>query len=102
MIELQVCTQCQSAHYPQRDICPSCWQDTLEWKPVSPAGRVTSFTDLHISARAGWEDKLPLCLGLVKLDTGPNVLAILSGKVTISMPVTLVFSNGIFTAKEQT
>lgn len=101
MIKLQVCDNCQAVHYPVRDICPSCWQESLAWQSVSPEGRVSSFTELHVSDKAEWADKLPLRLGLVKLDAGPNILAFMSANATINAPVTLVFESDAFVAKER-
>jgi len=101
MIKLQVCKNCQSVHYPKRDICPVCWHDKLEWQSVSAKGRVSSFTDLHISGKPEWADKLPLRIGLVKLEAGPNVLAFMDAKLTSNNPVTLTQKGGVFTAKEQ-
>ncbi len=101
MIKLQVCKQCQRVHYPRRYICPACWHDRLAWESVSPAGRVSSFTDLHISVKPEWVEKLPLRLGLIKLDVGPNVLAFMEAKFTSNDLVVLIEKDGIFTAKEQ-
>ncbi|MCF6275602.1 MAG: zinc ribbon domain-containing protein [Robiginitomaculum sp.] len=101
MIKLQVCKNCQSVHYPKRDICPACWQDALEWQSVSPAGRVSSFTDLHMSVKPEWAGKLPLRLGLVKLEAGPNVLAFLGTNIISNASVVLTDKDGVFTAKEK-
>jgi len=101
MIKLQVCSHCQSVHYPVRDICPACWRDKLAWKSVSATGRVRSFTDLHISVKPEWADKLPLRIGLIKLEAGPNVLAFMDAKLTSNDPVILAQKDGVFTAKEK-
>ncbi|MBL4837263.1 MAG: OB-fold domain-containing protein [Kordiimonadaceae bacterium] len=100
MIRLQVCNACKSTHYPERDICPSCWRDTLDWQQVSPLGRLTTSTVLHTSVKPEWADKLPLQLGLVKLDAGPNILTFLSASLNTGTLVTLTFNDGVFTAKE--
>ena len=100
MIKLQVCGKCKAVHYPKRDICASCWQDTLEWQSVSAKGQVRSFTDVHVSAKPEWSGKLPLRIGLIKLDIGPNVLAFLDANIASTAPVVLTDKNGVFTAKE--
>jgi uncharacterized OB-fold protein len=102
MTELQVCSHCHTTHYPKRDICPSCWRDTLQWKKVSGQGHVTSTTLLHNSTKPEWADKLPLHLGMIKLDIGPSILAFLQGPMDIGTPVTLTHKDGVFTANKDT
>ncbi len=101
MIKLQVCTNCQTVHYPKRDICTACWQDALAWQPVSAQGKVSSYTDLHVSAKPEWADKLPVRIGLVKLEAGPNVLAFLEANIISNVSVVLTDKDGVFTAREQ-
>ncbi len=89
MINLQTCQQCLTVHYPQRDICPSCLSQDLTWQDVSGAGKLVSLTELHISTKSEWRDKLPLVIGLVKLNVGPVILAFCEEKLPIGSAVTL-------------
>lgn len=98
MIKLQVCSDCQNVHYPERDICTSCWSENLLWSEVSAHGTITSVTDLHISAKPQWKDKLPLRLGLVALDAGVNILAFLDSDLCINDKIVLCMDNGIYSA----
>ncbi len=101
MIKLQVCGNCQEVHYPKRDICAACWHHALAWQSVSARGKVSSFTDLHISAKPEWADKLPVRIGLIKLEAGPNVLAFMDANIISNACVVLTNKDGVFTAKEQ-
>ncbi len=100
MIKLQVCSNCKTVHYPERDMCSMCWQDRLNWQDVSPLGHISSFTQIHLSAKPKWQDKLPLKIALIRLEVGVNMLAFIKGNMNINTPVSLTFADGVFTAKE--
>ena len=102
MIELQVCSDCHTTHYPKRDICPTCWADALQLQHVSSTGHVTSSTTLYHSTKPEWADKLPLHIGLIKMEVGPNILAFLQGPLDTGTAVTLTHKDGVFTAKKDT
>ena len=96
MIKLQTCQQCQTVHYPERDICPSCLSQELTWQNVSGKGKLVSMTELHISTKPEWRDKLPLVLGLVKLTAGPIILTFAEEKLPMGSDVTLICGNDTF------
>jgi len=78
-LELQTCFDCQTVQYPPRSACQNCLSHRLEWREVSGAGELMADTLLHHSNELYYRERVPLRLGLVRLDAGPNVLAHLHG-----------------------
>ena len=101
MIKLQTCQHCKTVHYPKRDICPACLSQELTWQDVSGEGKLVSMTELHISTKAKWQDKLPLALGLVKLKAGPTILTFAQPKLPIGSIVTLIQDAAAFKIQNQ-
>jgi NAD(P)-dependent dehydrogenase (short-subunit alcohol dehydrogenase family) len=56
-----------------------CLSQRLEWRAVDGAGELISDTLLHHSNELYYRERVPLRLGLVRLDAGPNLLAHLHG-----------------------
>ncbi|MGD9923626.1 MAG: SDR family NAD(P)-dependent oxidoreductase [Pseudorhodoplanes sp.] len=77
--ELQACHDCGQVQYPPRDACANCLSVRLEWKPVSGRGDLISETLLHHSNELYYRARVPLRLGLVRLDEGVTLLAHLHG-----------------------
>ena len=84
-----------------RDICSSCLSDKLTWKFVSGDEKIASTTELHISVKPEWRDKLPLKIGLIKLDIGPKILAFAECDLLIGSTVTLSQNGDIYTFKDK-
>ncbi len=79
MMRLQRCGDCGAAQYPARETCHVCLSDRLareaaEWLP----GSVLARTVLHHSNEPRFRSRLPLTLGLVRLDAGPVVVCFLA------------------------
>ncbi len=72
MIRLQRCADCGAAQYPGREVCGMCLSDRLEWETADalPA-RVLARAVLHHSNEERFRARLPLAVGLVRLDAGP-------------------------------
>lgn len=77
--ELQACHDCGQVQYPSRDACGNCLSVRLSWKPVSGRGELISDTLLHHSNELYYRERVPLRLGLVRLDEGVTVLTHLHG-----------------------
>ena len=56
-----------------------CLSHRLEWREVDGAGELISDTVLHHSNELYYRERVPLRLGLVRLDAGPSLLAHLHG-----------------------
>ena len=78
LFRLQVCTRCDKVQYPPQEFCSRCLADELSWETVSPMGKVLSWTRSRASTSEFFRDKLPLNIGLVKLDCGPVMVTYLA------------------------
>jgi uncharacterized OB-fold protein len=72
---LQRCTVCGTAQYPPRACCHVCLSDRLERQEFDAApGVLLARTVLHHSNEPHFRPRLPLGVGLVRLDAGPIVV----------------------------
>ncbi len=88
--ELQVCSACEKATWPPRDICPSCWSLKLRWQPVAVGGQLLAETTLRTSINTYYRERMPWRMGTVKLDAGPIVYAHVHGDVKPGSPVRMI------------
>lgn len=89
----EVCPHCEAKLFPPRDVCPECGGEAKTEYHFSGRGEVYSHTTVY-NAPAGFDDKTPYTVALVKLDEGPVVTAQLTdvddSDVQIGMPVEMV------------
>jgi NAD(P)-dependent dehydrogenase (short-subunit alcohol dehydrogenase family)/uncharacterized OB-fold protein len=78
-LELQVCRDCYAVQYPPREACRVCLSHRLDWKVQDGAGELVSETTLHHSNELFYRERMPWRLGMVRLDSGPVVVAHLHG-----------------------
>ena len=92
--ELQVCRACGTVQYPPRELCVACLTDELEWR-ISDAvdGEVLAGTELHHSHDPTFRDRLPLHIGLVRLDVGPTAVCFLTDACDAGTRVRLTARN---------
>jgi NAD(P)-dependent dehydrogenase (short-subunit alcohol dehydrogenase family)/uncharacterized OB-fold protein len=79
--ELQQCRDCGTVQYPPREACQNCLSIRLAWKPQNDQGELLADTVLHHSNDLFFRERLPWRLGLIKLASGPTVVAHLHGDV---------------------
>jgi len=78
-LALQRCTACGVVQYPPREVGCSCLADALEWRiSRREEGEVLATTTLHHSHDVQFRSRLPLHVGLVRLDAGPTVVCFLA------------------------
>jgi uncharacterized OB-fold protein len=78
-LALQRCTACGAVQYPPRELCLSCLADALEWRVSDhEPGKVLATTTLHHSHDPQFRSRLPLRVGLVRLDAGPTTVCFLA------------------------
>jgi uncharacterized OB-fold protein len=78
-LALQCCLACGAVQYPPREICGLCLADALEWRVNdSEPGEVLAATMLYHSHEAQFRSRLPLSVGLVRLDAGPACVCFLA------------------------
>jgi NAD(P)-dependent dehydrogenase (short-subunit alcohol dehydrogenase family)/uncharacterized OB-fold protein len=78
---LQVCKDCGTVQYPPRECCQNCLSVLLSWKPQNGKGELISESTLHHSNDLFFRERLPWRLGLVKLESGPTVVAHLHSQI---------------------
>lgn len=78
---LQVCEECQAVQYPPRDACGTCLSPELSWRKQNPCGDLLSVATLHHSNHLYFRERLPWRIGVVRLDSGPTVIAFLTDSV---------------------
>ena len=81
--ELQTCFDCDAVQYPPCSVCVNCLSHRLEWREVDGAGELMAGTVLHHSNELYYRERVPLRLGLVRLDAGPSLLVHLHGDCAI-------------------
>ncbi len=79
--ELQQCLQCGTVQYPPREACQKCLSIRLAWRTQSGEGELLASTVLHHSNDLFFRERLPWRLGLVRLASGPTVVAHLHADV---------------------
>jgi NAD(P)-dependent dehydrogenase (short-subunit alcohol dehydrogenase family)/uncharacterized OB-fold protein len=79
--ELQQCRDCGTVQYPPREACQNCLSTDLPWKAQEGEGELLAITVLHHSNDLFFRERLPWRLGLVKLASGPTLVAHLHGDV---------------------
>ncbi|HEX4410296.1 MAG TPA: SDR family NAD(P)-dependent oxidoreductase [Xanthobacteraceae bacterium] len=74
-LELQVCRDCGTVQYPPREACKACLSHRLDWKPQDGKGELLSETTLRHANELFFRERVPWRLGIVRLDSGPTVVA---------------------------
>ena len=78
---LQVCRDCGAVQYPPREVCRSCLSHRLVWRPQEGKGELLTETTLRAAQELYFRERLPWRIGLVRLDSGVNVVAYLHASV---------------------
>jgi uncharacterized OB-fold protein len=76
-LRLQRCGDCGTIAWPVAERCRACLSPQLGDALVSDHGRVLSFTRGHVSFDPAFKDRLPITIGLVRLDVGPVMIVFL-------------------------
>jgi uncharacterized OB-fold protein len=79
--ELQVCRACGAVQYPPREACYRCLSSLLDWKLQAGGGELLSETRLRHSHDDFFRGRVPIRLGLVRLDSGPTAVVYLHSSV---------------------
>lgn len=94
-LSLPYCKQCDTCFYYPRLWCPSCFNQELDWQVVSGRAKVYSFSVIHQSPLASYQQDLPYVLAVIELEEGPrmmtNVINCDVNTVHVDMPVTVTF-----------
>jgi NAD(P)-dependent dehydrogenase (short-subunit alcohol dehydrogenase family)/uncharacterized OB-fold protein len=71
---LQVCRDCSAVQYPPREVCRTCLSHRLIWQPQDGKGELLTDTTLRTAQELYFRERLPWRTGIVRLDTGVNVV----------------------------
>lgn len=96
------CKKCGALYLPPRPLCVQCRGDEMEWFQFSGKGKLASFSVVRVGTtmfeHKGYNRDNPYCWGLIQLDEGPRISALLlgadlsrPGSITIGQPLEAVF-----------
>ncbi len=72
-----------TVYLPPRAFCPDCPQAEMEWVEFSGKGTLLAYTIIYIGPSAmlaaGFDRKNPYCVGIVELEEGPRISAMITG-----------------------
>jgi uncharacterized OB-fold protein len=87
------CEACGKFTFPPKPVCPHCWSERMEWKPLDARGTLYSWTRIH-SAPKVFVDEAPYAVCVVDLDSGLRIATRLVERADkpfqCGMPVELV------------
>ena len=88
------CNKCEAITMPPRPACSKCMSKDLKWIPASNECKLLTYTIIHVAPKE-FETKVPYALGIVKLDTGGQLLGMIRDiepdKLQIGMKLTVEF-----------
>jgi uncharacterized OB-fold protein len=94
-LRLPRCRRCRRLIAYPRSFCPHCQFDQVTWETLDGTGSVWSFTVIHHSRQAVWEDVVPYVVAVVEVEPGARLTARLvecdPAAVAIGMPVRISF-----------
>ncbi len=77
------CKGCQALYLPPRPICFKCRVADMEWVRLKGEGKLIAFTTIAVGtspmAAEGYDRNRHYCCGIVELDEGPKVSALVVG-----------------------
>jgi NAD(P)-dependent dehydrogenase (short-subunit alcohol dehydrogenase family)/uncharacterized OB-fold protein len=83
-LELQVCRDCGTVQYPPREVCRACLSSRLVWRPNNGEGELVADTVLHTAQELYFRERLPWRIGMVRLDSGANLVVYLEDTVSVA------------------
>lgn len=94
---LPFCGECGKPHLPPGPVCPFCFADRLEWRPVSGRGRISTWTVVHKAWFPAFAADIPYNVVQVELEEGPRLTASVVGlandRLAVGLPVVIAFDD---------
>ncbi len=98
------CQACGQLFAEARPMCPTCHSRNVAWFPFIGRGRLSAFTCISVApaamAEKGYGRDNPYCSGIVTLEEGPRISALILGvdaahpqNIPQDLPVTLAVQN---------
>jgi uncharacterized OB-fold protein len=75
---IQACDDCGTRYFYPRPLCPACLSRRVRWIEASGHARLHTFVINHRPPR-GFPIPGPYVLGIVELDEGPRMMAVIVG-----------------------
>jgi len=98
VIRLQHCNDCGAWTYYPRRRCSACLSDALEWRTVSGAGHIYSWTIGRQATHPAFVDEVPQFLAMVELDEGvrltTTIVEAAEDELVVGLAVEPVFDHG--------
>ncbi|RME80899.1 MAG: Zn-ribbon domain-containing OB-fold protein [Caldilineae bacterium] len=99
------CQNCGELYLPPRPLCRRCFAQDMRWEELSGRGELVAFTVVHIvpsaMLEAGYDQDRPYVSGLVRLEEGPTISALITGvdahhpeTIRVGSQVRVVFPRG--------
>ncbi len=92
-LEGNACTRCAAVYFPPREVCRECRSREFEPRRLSGEGTLATFTVVY-QAPDGYGSQVPYAVGLVDLEDGPRLTAMLTDAdldtLQIGMPLEMV------------
>jgi hypothetical protein len=96
------CSSCGERFVPPRPLCPSCRSFDMVWEEMPQTGKLAAFTCITVPppalAAQGYGRDNPYCSGVVELDGGMRVVAMIEGvqaekpqTINVGLPLQAVF-----------
>ena len=96
-LQLPHCRDCDRAYWPPSPLCPHCFAQAVDWRPVSGRGTVSSFVVVHQRWFPAFAGDIPYNAAQVELVEGPRLTTSLVGiandAIEIGMAVEVVFDD---------
>ncbi|WP_051247601.1 Zn-ribbon domain-containing OB-fold protein [Nocardioides halotolerans] len=70
-LRAQVCADCQGVQWPPRAACVKCQSLQLTWHVIAGSGTLSTWTEVHRTGLAGYQDLVPYAVGIVEIDETP-------------------------------
>ena len=96
---IQRCAACRYWNHVPTLTCYACGGEALAFEPVSGRGRLHSWTELHDSPGPGFQNMLPVIVGIVELEEQTrlfmttNLVNLGAARLSLGMPVEVVFED---------
>ncbi|MCM2310436.1 MAG: Zn-ribbon domain-containing OB-fold protein [Steroidobacteraceae bacterium] len=99
------CTSCGEVTFPRQRRCANCSSEKIEEIPLSPRGKLFSFTNVNYPVPDGYKGPVPYGVGMVELPEGVRVLSHLTehspDKLAVGMDMALIIDK-LFTDDDGT
>lgn len=94
---IQRCDNCLHFQFFPRILCTNCMSRDVKWVKAKGNGQVLSYTIIRRAISEAYAQQVPYVVALIQLQEGPTMMSNVVGcdaeKVTIGMPVKVVFED---------